>query len=74
MSRLSTVVGHGVYAGISYTVEHDMQLYSARNKLQRRKAVGSWPRLTASPASWVSSQPDALRRHVTVSPLRCNGP
>jgi alkylation response protein AidB-like acyl-CoA dehydrogenase len=33
LSQRSTVVGHGVYAGISYTIEHDMQLYSARNKL-----------------------------------------
>ncbi len=33
VSRLSTVTGHGIYAGISYTVEHDMQLYSARNRL-----------------------------------------
>ena len=40
MSRLSTVVGHGVYAGISYTVEHDMQLYSARNKLSEADGGG----------------------------------
>ena len=40
MSRLSTVVGHGVYAGISYTVEHDMQLYSARNKLAEADGGG----------------------------------
>ena len=32
-SRRATVTGHGIFAGISYTVEHDMQLYSARNKL-----------------------------------------
>ena len=41
MSRLSTVVGHGVYAGISYTVEHDMQLYSARNKLAEAESGGT---------------------------------
>ena len=41
MSRLSTVVGHGVYAGISYTVEHDMQLYSARNKLAEADGGGT---------------------------------
>ncbi len=33
MSRLSTVAGHGIYAGVSYTLEHDMRLYSARNML-----------------------------------------
>jgi alkylation response protein AidB-like acyl-CoA dehydrogenase len=33
MSRFSTFVGHGIFAGYSYTVEHDMQLYSSRNKL-----------------------------------------
>ena len=33
VSRLSTVTGHGIFAGISFTVEHDMQLYSARNRL-----------------------------------------
>ena len=74
MSRLSTVVGHGVYAGISYTVEHDMQLYSARNKLAEADGGGTWPRLTASPTRWDFSPPDALRRHVTVSPLRRYGP
>ena len=41
MSRLSTVVGHGVYAGISYTIEHDMQLYSARNKLAEADGGGT---------------------------------
>ena len=41
MSRMSTVVGHGVYAGISYTVEHDMQLYSARNKLSEAGGGGT---------------------------------
>ena len=41
MSRMSTVVGHGVYAGISYTVEHDMQLYSARNRLAEAENGGS---------------------------------
>lgn len=41
MSRMSTVVGHGVYAGISYTVEHDMQLYSARNWLAEAEDGGA---------------------------------
>ena len=41
MSRMSTVVGHGVYAGISYTVEHDMQLYSARNRLAEAENGGA---------------------------------
>ncbi len=41
MSRMSTVVGHGVYAGISYTVEHDMQLYSARNRLAEAESGGT---------------------------------
>ena len=41
MSRISTVVGHGVYAGISYTVEHDMQLYSARNRLSEAESGGT---------------------------------
>ena len=41
MSRMSTVVGHGVFAGISYTVEHDMQLYSARNRLAEAEGGGT---------------------------------
>ncbi len=41
MSRMSTVVGHGVYAGISYTVEHDMQLYSAHNRLAEAESGGT---------------------------------
>ena len=45
MSRLSTVVGHGVYAGISYTVEHDMQLYSARNRLAEAEGGGTLARI-----------------------------
>ena len=42
MSRMSTVVGHGVYAGISYTVEHDMQLFSARNRLAEADGGGTY--------------------------------
>ena len=42
MSRMSTVAGHGVYAGISYTVEHDMQLYSARNRLAEAEGGGTF--------------------------------
>lgn len=41
MSRMSTVVGHGVFAGISYTVEHDMHLYSARNRLAEAEVGGT---------------------------------
>lgn len=33
LSRLATAVGHGIFAGISFTVEHDMQLYSMRSKI-----------------------------------------
>lgn len=32
-SREATVAGHSIFAGISYTVEHDMQLYSARSRI-----------------------------------------
>ncbi|HAA94961.1 MAG TPA: hypothetical protein DHW65_00480 [Dehalococcoidia bacterium] len=33
LSRLATETGHTVFAGISFTVEHDMQLYSSRAKI-----------------------------------------
>jgi alkylation response protein AidB-like acyl-CoA dehydrogenase len=33
LSRLATEAGHSIFAGISFTVEHDMQLYSARAKI-----------------------------------------
>ncbi len=33
MSKLSTKTGHGIFAGISFTSEHPMQLYSEQNKL-----------------------------------------
>lgn len=33
MSRMATEAGHSIFAGISFTVEHDMQLYSARAKI-----------------------------------------
>ena len=33
LSRLATAVGHGIFAGIAFTVEHDMQLYSMRSKI-----------------------------------------
>jgi alkylation response protein AidB-like acyl-CoA dehydrogenase len=33
MSKLSTKTGHGIFAGISFTLEHPMQLYSEHNKL-----------------------------------------
>ena len=33
LSRLATETGHSIFAGISFTVEHDMQLYSARAKI-----------------------------------------
>ena len=32
-SREATIAGHSIFAGISFTLEHDMQLYSARAKL-----------------------------------------
>ena len=71
MSRLSTVVGHGVYAGISYTVEHDMQLYSARNKLAEADGGGTLAQIDRiADFDGTLAPPDALRRHVTVSPLR----
>ena len=33
LSRRATAVGHGVFAGIAFTVEHDMQLYTMRSKI-----------------------------------------
>ena len=33
LSRTATEAGHTIFAGISFTVEHDMQLYSARAKI-----------------------------------------
>ncbi|MDA0265048.1 MAG: acyl-CoA/acyl-ACP dehydrogenase [Chloroflexi bacterium] len=33
LSRRATETGHTVFAGISFTMEHDMQLYSARAKI-----------------------------------------
>lgn len=33
LSRMATAVGHGIFAGIAFTVEHDMQLYSMRSKI-----------------------------------------
>ena len=33
LSRTATEVGHSIFAGISFTIEHDMQLYSARAKI-----------------------------------------
>jgi len=33
LSRLATETGHSIFAGISFTTEHDMQLYSARAKI-----------------------------------------
>ncbi|MCI0899731.1 MAG: acyl-CoA/acyl-ACP dehydrogenase [Chloroflexi bacterium] len=33
LSRMATEAGHSIFAGISFTVEHDMQLYSARAKI-----------------------------------------
>ena len=33
LSRTATQAGHSIFAGISFTVEHDMQLYSARAKI-----------------------------------------
>ncbi len=33
LSRLTTETGHSIFGGVSFTVEHDMQLYSARGKI-----------------------------------------
>ena len=33
LSRLATETGHSIFAGISFTVEHDMHLYSDRAKI-----------------------------------------
>ena len=33
LSRMATQAGHSIFAGVSFTVEHDMQLYSARAKI-----------------------------------------
>jgi len=33
LSRTATEAGHSIFAGISFTIEHDMQLYSARAKI-----------------------------------------
>jgi len=33
LSRTATEAGHTIFAGISFTTEHDMQLYSARAKI-----------------------------------------
>ena len=33
LSRQAVAVGHGVFAGIAFTTEHDMQLYTLRSKI-----------------------------------------
>ena len=33
LSRQATATGHGIFAGIAFTVEHDMQLYTMRSKI-----------------------------------------
>ena len=33
LSRRAVAVGHGIFAGIAFTVEHDMQLYTMRSKI-----------------------------------------
>ena len=33
LSRQAAVAGHGIFAGIAFTVEHDMQLYTMRSKV-----------------------------------------
>ena len=33
LSRLATATGHSIFAGIAFTVEHDMQLYTMRSKV-----------------------------------------
>ena len=32
-SRQAIVAGHGIFAGVAFTVEHDMQLYTMRSKI-----------------------------------------
>ncbi len=33
LSRLAAAAGHHIFAGMAFTVEHDMQLYTARSKI-----------------------------------------
>ncbi len=33
LSRQAALAGHGIFAGIAFTVEHDMQLYTMRSKI-----------------------------------------
>ena len=33
LSRRATAVGHGIFAGIAFTLEHDMQVYTMRSKI-----------------------------------------
>ena len=33
LCRLAATTGHGIFAGIAFTVEHDMQLYTMRSKI-----------------------------------------
>ena len=33
LSRQAVATGHGIFAGIAFTVEHDMQLYTMRSKI-----------------------------------------
>ena len=33
LSRRATATGHGIFAGIAFTAEHDMQLYTMRSKI-----------------------------------------
>ena len=33
LSRQAAATGHGIFAGIAFTVEHDMQLYTMRSKI-----------------------------------------
>ena len=44
-SREATVAGHSIFAGISYTVEHDMQLYSSRARIAEASLGDSARRL-----------------------------
>ena len=51
-SREATVAGHAIFAGISYTVEHDMQLYSSRARIAEASLGDSARRLDAVAAPW----------------------
>ncbi|MCH8801083.1 MAG: acyl-CoA dehydrogenase, partial [Chloroflexi bacterium] len=59
LSRTATQAGHSIFAGISFTVEHDMQLYSARAKIAEANLGDTeyhLDQLAAAGATGLSSQ------------------